>query len=468
MENEKPSFFERLNNWAKNSITLKLISIGILILILLIPSSMLTSLITERKSLMNNAVNEVSSKWGSSQTIGGPVITIPYKFLTKDEHGNSITKIEYAHFLPENLQITGNIKPEKRSRGIYIVVLYNSQLHIKGNFSKPDFESLSILKEDLLPDEAFISIGITDMKGIKENIDVKLNDSVFSMNPGIASNEIFESGISHPVKINLQKNLNFEFNLNLNGSSNIYFLPFGKETKVDISSTWNNPSFEGEFLPDQHNINARGFTAKWKVLHLNRNYPQQGIGSFVKATNHTEEPMVDDYNDNYRNKTDNAAGFGIRFILPVDEYHKTMRSTKYNTMFILITFITFFFIEILNKKRLHPIQYLLVGFAICLFYVLLLSFSESIKFDLAYLLGCLIILALVTFYAKNILKSNYLTMLVTAILAILYGFFYSLLQLQDYALLLGSLGLLLILAIIMYLTRNIDWYSGSSQNIEKM
>jgi len=459
METEKPSFFERLNNWAKRSITLKLFSIGILILILLIPSSMLTSLIRERESLRDKAVVEVSSKWGSSQTIGGPVISIPYKVTSKNKDGNEVIKTEYAHFLPESLDITGNITPEKRYRGIYVVALYNSQLHIKGKFPVPDLNSLGIAKENLLLNEAFISIGITDMKGIKENINVKLNDTIISMNPGIVTSDIFNSGVSHDIPFQQSKEISFDFNLNLNGSSTIYFLPFGKETKVNISSTWSNPSFEGSFLPDNREISNSGFKAQWKVLHLNRNYPQQGRGSFVKSPDRSN----DDNNESDEVRTNdnsygNAAGFGIKFMLPVDEYSKTMRSTKYNTMFIILTFVTFFFIEVLNKKRLHPIQYLLVGFAICLFYVMLLSFSEYIKFDFAYLGGCVITLLLISFYARNILKSNYLTGMITGILIILYGFFYSLLQLQDYALLLGSLGLLLILAIIMYLTRNIDWY----------
>ncbi len=466
METEKLSFFERLNNWAKRSVTLKLFSIGILILILLIPSSMLTSLIRERENLRDNAMGEVTSKWGSSQTIGGPVISIPYKTTIKDEHGVTQTKLEYAHFLPDYLEINGKITPEKRNRGIYLVVVYNSRLHVKGKFSIPNLDGFDFSKENFLPDESLVSIGITDMKGIKDNIIVQWNDQSFSMNPGINTPDIFSSGVSRFVDLSHPKEISFEFDLNLNGSSNIYFLPFGKETKVNITSTWSDPKFEGSFLPEKRVVTDKGFTAQWRILHLNRNYAQQGLGSYVKSPNHSNDHNNDAEYVNSNYQEDNAAGFGVRFILPVDEYSKTTRSNKYSTMFILLTFVTFFFIEVLNKKRLHPIQYLLVGFAICLFYVMLLSISEYIKFDLAYLIGCVIILALITFYARSILKSNYLTGLITGILIILYGFFYSLLQLQDYALLLGSIGLLLILAIIMYLTRNIDWYTINSEKNE--
>ena len=149
---------------------------------------------------------------------------------------------------------------------------------------------------------------------------------------------------------------------------------------------------------------------------------------------------------------------GVKLLLPVDEYQKTMRSTKYSAMFIVITFIAFFFIEILNRKRLHPIQYLLVGFAICLFYILLLAISEHLSFNWAYLIGCGVILSLITFYTKSIFQNTRLTLIFNSVLALLYAFFYSLLQLEDYALLFGSIGLLIILAVVMYLTRNIDWY----------
>jgi inner membrane protein len=442
---EKPSAFERLNAWACRSVTLKLITIGFLILILLIPTSMLTSLVYERQQLRDGAIEEVSSKWGNPQTIGGPVLSIPYTTLVKDDKGNVETQIRYAHFLPEQIQITGTVVPEKRYRGIYVVVLYNTKLHISGKFSHPNLQALSIPEGNYMFKNAAISIGIPDMKGITDAVNFKMNDTTYSFNPGLPVNDIFSSGASFEFNLAKLKEFNFDFDLNLNGSTSLSFLPFGKETNVTISSTWNSPSFEGSFLPDKREINAKGFTANWKVLQLNRNYPQQGLGAFVSSRG-----------------GDAAGSFGLKLLLPIDEYQKSSRSVKYCVMFIFITFLTFFFVEVLNKKRIHPIQYLLVGFAICLFYVLLLSISEHLKFDLAYLIGCICVLGLVTFYAKTIFKNNKLTGIFSGLLALLYGFFYSLLQLEDYALLLGSTGLFLILATIMYLTRKVDWYGISS------
>lgn len=455
------SVFEKVSSWARRSVTLKLITIGILILLLLIPSAMLTSLIYERESTRNKAVDEVSSKWGNAQTIGGPVISIPYQISIKKENGEIELATQFAHFLPENLTVKGSLLPEKRYRGIYVVVLYNSQLEISGKFTYPDLKLLNISPDVFQLNKAIVSLGITDMKGIKQQVSFTTGDTSVSFSPGIPSSDIFGSGLSVPINlINNKGEISFNLKLNLNGSQKIHFLPFGKETYVELNSTWASPSFEGDFLPDERNIDNNGFSAKWRVLHLNRNYPQQGIGAFISQ----QQNNGYDYESNMYLEGNRESAFGVRLLLPVDEYQKTMRSAKYNIMFIILTFVTFFFVEVLNKKRLHPIQYLLIGFSICLFYVLLLSLSEHMSFNISYLISSIIILILVTFYSLNILKSKFLTSLVAGVLIILYGFFYSLLQIEDYALLLGSLGLLVILSTIMYLTRKIDWYTSTSSD----
>jgi inner membrane protein len=232
---------------------------------------------------------------------------------------------------------------------------------------------------------------------------------------------------------------------------------------VTIESPWGTPSFVGTSLPDERQITDKGFKAVWEELHLNRNYPQQGVGNFIgrDLNQHTDhEVEVVNYPGKQETYGLESGTFGVKLLLPVDEYQKTMRSTKYDLMFIVITFIAFFFVEILNRRRLHPLQYLLVGFTICLFYVLLLAISEHLSFNWAYLIGCSVILTLVALYTGSIFKNTRMTLIFNGILALLYGFFYSLLQLEDYALLLGSIGLLIILATVMYLTRNINWYNA--------
>jgi len=450
------SFFDRLNRWARNSVTLKLLTVGFLVLILLLPASMVNSLIRERESIRDQAVEEVSAKWGGAQTIAGPVLSVPYERTVVNAEGKPVSERGYAHFLPDSLSFGGEIMPQKRYRGIYVVVLYNTQLSVNGHFSGLRADALSVPAESLQWEEAIFTLGIGDMKGVESAIPVQFSDTTLQLGPGTITNDLFNSGASVPLPLMDKEDtqLPFSFELDLNGSTDLHFTPFGKTTTVALSSNWTAPSFEGEFLPDQREVREDGFTANWQVLQLNRNYPQQGVGSFVNSGGQNNNYYYD--NDPVRRS---AGSFGVRLLLPIDEYKKTFRSAKYAIYFILLTFLTFFFIEILNRKRLHPIQYLLVGAAIVLFYILLLSFSEHLHFDTAYFLACAAILILITVYSFFMLRNRKLTVMVFGILAILYGFFYSILQLQDYALLMGSLGLLLILAVIMYLTRNVDWYS---------
>ena len=230
----------------------------------------------------------------------------------------------------------------------------------------------------------------------------------------------------------------FAFDLVLKGSQQLYFAPVGRETKVKIQSKWATPSFDGAFLPDNRTISDAGFTADWKVLHLNRNYPQSWTGA--------------------RNGIIESA-FGVNLLLPTDHYKKSIRTVKYAFILIALTFLIFFFMEILNGRLVHPFQYILVGMALCIFYTLLLSFSEHLNFNIAYTLAAAMTVGMVTFYAKTIFETWQLAALVGGILTILYLFVFTIVQLNDYALLIGSLGLFGVLGIVMYLSRKIDWYN---------
>ncbi|MEM6878699.1 MAG: cell envelope integrity protein CreD [Bacteroidota bacterium] len=444
--------------WLRTSLTAKLITIGVLLLFLLIPALLLDALIYERLSLRDQAQTEVSSKWGLQQTVGGPVLSVPYtEYKTNDEGEQEVDRRGYAHFLPELLNIDGQLSPENRYRGIYVVVLYNTKLQISGQFGELNEASLNLQAGALQWDQALITLGISDMTGINSAINIEVDSQSYRMGPGTITNDIFNSGASIPVDLSGDRtDLNFKLELDLNGSAALFFRPFAKTTQVQLNGNWSDPSYAGQFLPKDRSLDGDQFTARWEVLELNRNYPQQGVGNFI--------PNVEEYINyarDYRNYTSysDSDQFGLRLLLPVDEYKKTERSTKYAMLFVFITFLTFFFIEVLNKQRLHPIQYLLIGAAVILFYILLLSISEHLNFNKAYWISCVAIAGLITSYSWYILKNTKLTILVAGVLLLLYLFFYSLLQLQDYALLVGSLGLFLILATIMYLTRNVDWYN---------
>lgn len=438
---EQSSFFEKLNNWFRNSISFKIFSVAFLVLILLIPTSMVQDLIRERQHRQEEAIREINSKWGDEQTISGPIISIPFLKEVMTAKKEMTTVKEYAHFLPKNLRLNGEIIPEVRHRGIYESVLYKTNLDISGRFDLPDFSKLRVAQEDVLWQEAYISFGISDLRGVNEKVIVAINNQKTDMGPGIPNNDLFRSGISSSIQLNDSLSvLNFKTSLSINGSNNLFFNPIGEETEVELTSKWPNPSFSGNFLPDTHHITKDGFDVNWKILQLNRNFPQQWIGNQHSL---------------------NGSEFGLNLMLGVDQYQKNERSAKYAFMIIALSFLIFFFIEVINKKRIHPIQYLLVGFALIIFYTLLLSISEKASFTLAYLASAIAVISLITIYVHSFFRQIKFTALLSGTLVILYGFVFVILQLEDFSLLVGSIGLFVVLATVMFATRKIDWYEIS-------
>ncbi|MEQ8578711.1 MAG: cell envelope integrity protein CreD [Balneola sp.] len=442
----KRSFSER------NTVMIKAVFIAIITLLLLIPAAMISNLVYERQNTKNEAINEIGEKWGKEQTLTGPFLTIPFtkhikRYSPKDSTDIWIERTDYLNMLPENLNVSGSIAPEKRYRGIFEVIVYNSDISLDGDFSTLNIKDFDIESKDLHLDNAFLSIGISDLRGIEEQIDLKWGENTKVFNPGTITTNIISSGINAPLNISVNSNGDilsepFAFKLKLKGSEYLRFVPVGKITDVELKSDWNTPSFDGAFLPDHRTVSDSGFVANWNILHLNRNYPQAWLNS---------EHRVQE------------SAFGVDLLLPVDNYKKSERSIKYAILFIGLTFLVFFFIEIINKKRVHPIQYILVGLALCLFYTLLLSISEHSTFNFAYLISSVLTIGLISAYTKTVLKSNSLTGLMSGILTILYLFIYVIIQLEDYALLMGSIGLFIILALVMYFSRKIDWYEINNE-----
>jgi len=446
------STFGKINQWARNSISLKLLVIGIFVLILLIPSEMVQSLIRERETTRNEAISEIWRTWGDRQVLAGPVVSVPVITYKSLANGTVESTTRFLHFLPENLSVSGDVVPVIRYRSIYEVVLYSTSLAVKGNFKPLNPKGLNVQPSDIKWDKAYITFGISDMKGVKDNIDLAWNDSVFRMQPGVPIHDIIRGGVSYPVAIDPAIENKFSFKLQLNGSRLLSFLPFASEMNVDLSSTWANPSFEGAFIPTEKSVTKAGFTAKWKILELNRNYGQFGFDNFINNGEDTPNLMF----ANDRISPDNAeGGFGVNLIMPVDQYQRTTRAAKYGVLFVILTFVTFFFFELLRKKYVHPLQYLIVGFAIMLFYLLLLSLAEYLLFDLAYAISAVVVTLMVMLYAGAIFSNHKYGIIVGLILFMLYAYFYTLLQLQLYSLLFGSIGMVAMLSVIMALTRNL-------------
>ncbi len=338
------------------------------------------------------------------------------------------------------LKISGNINPEKRNRGIYEIVVYNSKLDIAGTFDKLDLSSIDIKPDNIQFEKDEFVLGINDLRGIEKQIDLDWNGKNFAFNPGVSSREVVESGINAQLKINADSSsvYNFKLSLDLKGSQSLYFTPVGKVTDVKLASKWPNPSFNGAFLPDSRSVSDAGFTAERNVLHRNRNYPQ----IYTSTSN-----------------TLNGSAFGLGLKVPVDNYQKSYRTINYAILFIGFTFFVFFFIEVLNRIFIHPIQYILVGIALLVFFTLLLSIAEHIAFNYAFIISALSTLLLIAGYVLAILRSKKLMFLIVGVLTIVYTFIFVIIQLQDYALLIGSIGIFIILGLVMYFSRKIDWYN---------
>lgn len=429
----------------KNNIYFKLAAIFFIGLILLVPTALIQDLIRERENTQNDAIREVSDKWAGEQTISGPFLSIPYYRITKEYTSkDSVEKLvrikDYIHIMPTQLTIDGQITPEKRNRGIYEIVVYNSKVNISGSFDNIDLSALDVQQPNIAYDKAEFIVGINDLRGIEDQVKLSWNNQTVSFNPGVSSVDVVGSGINALLTLDAKDSTkyNFKLSLDLRGSQKLYFTPVGKVTDVKLSSKWPNPSFNGSFLPDTRVVKTDGFEANWNILHLNRNYPQAWTGN---------------KHDIYQ------SSFGLDLLLPVDNYQKTYRSIKYAILFIGMTFLVFFFIEVLNKVFIHPIQYILVGVALVVFYTLLLSISEHLRFNYAFIISAFASLALIAGYVQAILKSLPLTRLIIGILFILYAFIFVIIQLQDYALLIGSIGIFIVLGLVMYYSRKIDWYN---------
>ncbi|MEO6833071.1 MAG: cell envelope integrity protein CreD [Chitinophagaceae bacterium] len=427
----------------KNRLIIKGFLIGTLILLMLIPAALIGNLVNEREARQAQVVAEVSSKWANAQTVIGPVLIVPYLYSYKGENDKTITVKKMAHFLPEHLHITGTVLPEVRKRSLYQVTLYRSDLKLDGDFAPLPLDNLGIEPGSLLLNEARIVFGIDDARGLEEEVSLHWNDSSQKLEAGMPDNGAIKAGLSAPVTLNPALGNTFSISLKLRGSENLYFTPVGKTTEVALQSPWPHPAFDGKYLPDTTaSVSDKGFKAHWKVLAVSRTFPQAWTGIPVDLA---------------------SASFGVRLIQPADGYAKTERSVKYAILFIALTFIVFFFLEILQKRQVHPLQYLLVGFALCIFYTLLLSISEYTSFNTAYVVAALATVSLIGLYVQNIFQNRKTAFGFSIALGGLYSYIFILIQLEDYALLFGSIGLFLILAVLMYFSRKIDWYGGVRQ-----
>ena len=440
------------SNSLGQSVLVKCILVGVLTLLLLIPSVWIQNLISERQGRQEEVIGEISDKWSGKQLVGGPVLILPYKtrLAEKDTTGRVSYRdvITNIYLLPEKLDIASDVQPEVLHRAMFDAVVYNSKISVRGNFGALELRKSGIDPSQVLWGKAKMAIGLSDLKGLKNNPQIRLNDSVYQAESDFSSLKLFANNLIVLPDLSARKNTNlaFRFELDVKGSSELQFMHLGKSTTVRVKGKWADPSFTGRHLPEDRQVSGGTFNAFWKMWYFNRPLPQQWMEGNTRLS-----------------QTDNDAIFGVTFILPVDQYQKTMRSAKYAVLIILLTFISLLFTEILNKKKVHLLQYVLIGAAMTIYYTLLLSFSEQVGFTAAYLIASLATVLLIGIFIAAVLRDRKPAIIFSAILAIFYGFIFVIIQLQDLALLFGSVGLFVVVAIAMYMSAQIDWTRKSLQ-----
>lgn len=440
---------QKFGNWFRTSITARMFIVGFILLILLIPLSFVKELIRERGFRQTEVIQEINQKWGNQVTLYGPIIKIPYKTYkeqkTYDAQSKTYIKtyedvFHNAYFLPETLNIDSNVSTESLERGIYESVVFTSDIKLTGSFEGFDFSSEEIPNEDILWDKSTVLIKTTNLKGIQNEIKVKLDTNSFSLKPQFDNQHLstLSSGHLNNLQKNHKKDIAFSIDIKINGSERLQFIPVGRETLTHMASDWHSPSFNGNFLPDDKSkmISSTGFEANWKVLETNRQFGQQFFDKLPDLS---------------------AYSFGTDLIIPIDDYQKTERTSKYGLMIIGLTLLVFLLIQIISKIDIHPFQYLMIGLALVMFYTLLISISEHQNFLKAYLIAGVAVIGLITMYSKTILKNIKFPLLIFSSMTALYTFIFVIIQLENYALLVGSIGLFVILAIIMFASKKIDW-----------
>lgn len=429
----------------KKSRALQLVVIGILVLVLKIPVFMISNLIRERQNREREATMEVTSKWGNEQAMTGPVLVVPYKYHWQEivEKDKTIerTQTRYAVFLPEKLKAQGEMKTELRYRGIFKVPVYQIVLNVQGEFNRPSFQEWGVQAEDILWDQAQLTAGVSETRAIPQQVSLNWNEQTFPFVPGVGSYEsVAGSGIHVDLPGQLQNQRStFSFSLTLDGSRGFFVSPLGRDTTVDLKSNWSSPSFQGAWLPGGRTVSMNGFEATWSIPYLGRDYPQSW---------NSEKQMKEKIA---------ASQFGVNLITAVDKYRMAERSVKYAGLFILLTFAAVWLIEVLTKSRVHFLQYLLLGFALCVFYLLELSLSEHMGFMRAYAIASVAITAMMTAYGKAMLMTYKKAAIVGSVVVALFTYLYIVLCNEDYALLMGSIGLFVVLGLIMFLTRRVNW-----------
>ena len=420
----------------------KVILIFVLVLIFLIPIMLIKNLVSDRRFYKNNAVSSITEPLGGKTEIQGMVIGVPYHFYKEvtDKDGNkkSETETRYLIFAPDDYNLDINVKPYYLTRGIFKVPVFNGQVNVNSSFSDFDYSFFDVKKNDIIEKNAVLILGFSNTKSLKSQPKLKINGQELSVSP-IKYDSIspFKTSVYYNLSnLSQLKNLKLTGSIEFQGGEDIKIRPVAQNNFVKMASDWKAPSFSGGWLPYERELTDKGFTASWSIAGLSTVYPKSW---------HAEN-------------TFSPESFDVSFMIPIDAYKKTERSLKYALLFLIIPFIALLISELFSSIRIHPIQYCLIGFADVIFYLLLLSISEHIHFDITYLICSVSVCLATLFYASSIFKNIKWGAMVSCVQLISYIFLYGTLQAEDYALLIGSIGLFVVIVLLMFITRKIDWY----------
>lgn len=434
-----------MGHWMKGW-TAKVLGVGLLALLMLIPLWRVQSLVEERQGMRQAAIDQIAQGWGGEQVLGGLVLAVPSHQMTALPSGEARDMTDTTYVLPDALSVDAGMEVDKRRYGIYDAPVFASTVQLEGRFTAEDIAQARQMDGSRWEDDkAELRLAVGDLRGLQEVSELRINGKTQRFQSSAATFGGSSSMVIVPIDLTAvgDQPVEFSVKLRLAGTQSLQWLPLARTTDVKLHAPWPDPSFIGAALPVERTVKADGFSARWHMLDLNRKFGQTWHASDVRV-----DTAVHD------------AAFGVALFQPVDVYQRNVRAGKYGLLFVTMTFVAFFLFEVLKRLRVHPVQYLLVGAALASFYVLLLALSEQIGFGPAYAVAAASVVLIIGGYAGAVLGARRAGMWLGVALALVYAMLYVVLAAEQYALLIGAIVLVLTVALLMYLTRRIDWYAS--------
>ncbi|WP_158755645.1 cell envelope integrity protein CreD [Dyella sp. S184] len=440
-----------MNAWTQ-TVTAKVLGIGVLALLMTIPLLQVSGLVHERQQLRETAIAQIAQGWGGVQVLGGPVLTVPTLHqVTVADNQPPQWRTGSESMLADTLTTDVSLAVQMRRYGIYDAPVFVATVKLDGSFRAEDLAQFKQASNaQWQGSKAELRLPISDLRGLQEISELRINGRPTRFDS--SADRLGQwPNVVVPIDLDALGNqpIHVEISLKLAGTESLQLLPLARSTDVTMRAPWRDPSFVGAALPLEHQLDAKGFSAHWHLLDLNRSYGQH---------------WTDDGDG--MDKSLQASTFGVQLYQPVDVYQRNERAGKYGLLFIAMTFVAFFLFEVLKRLRVHPVQYLLVGAALATFYVVLLALSEQIGFGAAYAVAAAAVVLIIGGYATAVLRARRAGLLLGGVIALIYAMLYGLIAAEQYALLIGALVLLVMVALMMYLTRRIDWYAYVPMTLE--